>query len=751
MRQGTALRQKDGCNHPMYLKTLELNGFKSFAKSTVLEFPARVTAIVGPNGSGKSNIKEAVQWALGEQSLKQLRGKRGEDLIWSGSPRIPRLGRASVTLAFDNAVRAAPIDFDEISIMRTIFRDGVGEYFLNASPVRLKDIVQMSAHMGMGEINHNIIGQGEVDRILLCSAQERKQMLEEAIGLRIYQIRKRETERKLLATEQNLSQAEAILRELAPHLAFLRSQAKRAGQRATFEQELKERHLAYFQSARTRLEKQNTLLNDAVAPLESRHAQILEERKRIEKEIAAAEKKLEDTGRTDEEQRLIALEIKRRSIERDLGRAEGKHDIEREKMRSGHLRTVDMHYVSDEIKTFASEMRNILELEDSFHAVRPQLFVLLEDLERLLGTIEQGTVEETRSQQESETLRLLEEHIAALQNELAIAAGEEERLRGLRKETQHHYRELRERIKTMDAALNTTQKEERDTFIELEHRRMDGERLAMQRAALEQELVRSGLAWSDIPLSKDHADIDETTLLDMKRRIERLQMKLEEIGTIDSETLREYEETESRHTFLAKEIDDLKNASSSFTQLIRELDIHIKKQFTDGIAKISEAFREYFGIIFGGGRAALTLQRQKTKDEGLMAEEGSRGETPEDEYEEGAEISVDLPRKRIKNLAMLSGGERALTSIALLFAMSAVNPPPFLILDETDAALDEANSQRYGALIKELAKKTQLILITHNRETMKSAGVLYGVTVDEHGASKLLSLKLEEAEAYTNR
>ena len=131
----------------------------------------------------------------------------------------------------------------------------------------------------------------------------------------------------------------------------------------------------------------------------------------------------------------------------------------------------------------------------------------------------------------------------------------------------------------------------------------------------------------------------------------------------------------------------------------------------------------------------------------MPAHAGQAGE----ESAEGVEIAVELPRKRIKGLAMLSGGERALASIALLFAISAVNPPPFLILDETDAALDEANSERFGALLKELSKKTQLLVITHNRETMKSAGILYGVTMGHDGVSKLLSLKLEQAEVYTNR
>ena len=140
--------------------------------------------------------------------------------------------------------------------------------------------------------------------------------------------------------------------------------------------------------------------------------------------------------------------------------------------------------------------------------------------------------------------------------------------------------------------------------------------------------------------------------------------------------------------------------------------------------------------------------RRKSEDELEDAEE-SGGEIEEPHI--GVDIDVDLPKKRIKGLAMLSGGERSLTSVAFLFAITAVNPPPFLFLDETDAALDEANSRRYAEILKELSKKTQLIIVTHNRETMRVAGVLYGITMGDEGVSKLLSLKFEEAEVYTNR
>src|SRR3989338_8288107 len=234
----------------MKLKRLELSGFKSFARTTVLEFPVSTTAIVGPNGSGKSNVSEGIRWVLGEQSMKSLRGKRGEDLIWNGSPTLPRMGKGQVTLIFDNKDGKISLDFEEVSIGRKIFRDGVNEYYLNDSQVRLKDIVELIARMGLGEIKHNMIGQGEVDRILLSTPKERRELIEEAIGLKVYQIKKVEAERKLGASKENLKDVESLIRELTPHLKFLKEQAKKAESRQLVSRELKRLEQYYFQRAR---------------------------------------------------------------------------------------------------------------------------------------------------------------------------------------------------------------------------------------------------------------------------------------------------------------------------------------------------------------------------------------------------------------------------------------------------------------------------------------------------------------------
>jgi len=199
-----------------------------------------------------------------------------------------------------------------------------------------------------------------------------------------------------------------------------------------------------------------------------------------------------------------------------------------------------------------------------------------------------------------------------------------------------------------------------------------------------------------------------------------------------------------------REIADLEASVSKLQQLITELNTQLNERFITGIDKIGIEFNRFFALMFGGGEAKLLQVKPKVKitkkDINEFGEEiDVDDEADDEEAQEGVELDVKLPNKRVRGLEMLSGGERALTSIALIFAMSQVNPPLFIILDETDAALDEANSRRYGDMISALSEKSQLILITHNRETMSRAGILYGVTMGADGISKLLSVKFEEA------
>jgi chromosome segregation protein len=219
--------------------------------------------------------------------------------------------------------------------------------------------------------------------------------------------------------------------------------------------------------------------------------------------------------------------------------------------------------------------------------------------------------------------------------------------------------------------------------------------------------------------------------------------------------MKEAEESEQRFDFLTKQLSDLEKASVDLKMLIKDLDQRIHEDFKKAFHTISEEFNNYFRLMFGGGKAKLSLEVKKPPalvegennesvptEEKPASAEASAGKKPDD-LDIGVEVDVNLPRKRITSLEMLSGGEKTLVSLAALFALIAVSPPPFLILDEIDAALDEENARRFAELIQQFRNKTQFVIVTHNRATMEAADVLYGVTMGEDGVSKVLSLKLE--------
>ncbi|TSC78353.1 MAG: Chromosome segregation protein SMC [Parcubacteria group bacterium Gr01-1014_33] len=764
----------------MYLKKLELSGFKSFAKKTTLEFPSRITAVVGPNGSGKSNIVEALRWVMGEQSMKSLRGKKGEDLIWNGSPVSPsggpgisRMGKASVTLFFDNKDGEIPVDFEEVSIARKIFRDGVNEYFINGSHVRLKDITELAARLGLGESKHNIIGQGEVDRILLSSPRERRQMIEEALGLLVYELKKQETEKKLKETEQNKSQAEVLVREITPHLKFLKAQVEKQEMRARLENERTLLEMQYLAAERYELEEMKAAIANRVEPVDRRQRDIRKEIILFEKERAELEAHIRREADMRRGMRQeVTLEDRRRACERELGRLEGKREAAAVAAAAEVPRVwmVDTEYIKEEVKEILQEMRAVLEGKERIDGIRAQLLSLVEDIEKFLEDVGRGPSSKSDKQEphESDEVRALTLDMEALGREIKKIGEELGAYHEVRKKREDAERGALSRIKEIDRLLKQKTEEERETALERERIAFEEREFRARQEAYERARANCNGTEEETAHSEREGH-ESLSSAEIKRKIERISIRLEGTTGADEQTLKEYHTLHSRHEFLKKELDDMSRASQSLRALVRELDSHIREDFKEGFAKIKSAFHEYFQIIFGGGKATLKITNYKPRNTTSATAFGGRNEVAEVdirgksqmtnaeeggtdvEAENGVEIEVSLPRKRIHGLQMLSGGERALTSVALLFAFISVRPPPFLVLDETDTALDEANTGRFSALLKELSRKTQLVVVTHNRETMKCAQVLYGVTMGEDGVSKFLSLKFDEAEAYAGR
>ena len=228
----------------MFLKQLDIIGFKSFADRVSIDFIPGVTAVVGPNGSGKSNILEAVRWVLGEQSAKSLRGGKMEDVIFNGSDSRKPLNYAGVTLTLNNENKVLPIDYSEVNVTRRVYRTGESEYFINKQQCRLKDIIELFMDSGLGREAFSIISQGKIDEILNNKAEDRRTIFEEAAGVLKYKTRKKKSEIKLDETAENLNRVNDILHELESQLEPLKSQASIAKDYLEKKKELKANEVA---------------------------------------------------------------------------------------------------------------------------------------------------------------------------------------------------------------------------------------------------------------------------------------------------------------------------------------------------------------------------------------------------------------------------------------------------------------------------------------------------------------------------
>jgi chromosome segregation protein len=229
-----------GTGYTVYLKRLEMVGFKSFAVRTVLEFSTGITAVVGPNGAGKSNVADAVRWVLGEQSMRQLRGKRSEDIIFSGGHGKAPLGLAEVSLTIDNNTGWVPSEYSEITVTRRSYRSGENEYLINKQKVRLKDVVLLLAQARIGHDSYTVVGQGLIDAALSLRAEERRGLFEDAAGIRPFQVQRTDAENRLRQTEQNLDRLRDIVSEIEPRLEPLAEQARRAVESRQLNSELQE-------------------------------------------------------------------------------------------------------------------------------------------------------------------------------------------------------------------------------------------------------------------------------------------------------------------------------------------------------------------------------------------------------------------------------------------------------------------------------------------------------------------------------
>ena len=431
----------------MYLQKLEVHGFKSFAQSATLEFQRGISAVVGPNGSGKSNIADALRFVLGEQSMKSIRSKKSEDLIFSGSTKRARMNMASVALHFDNHDHMFPIDFTTVVIQRKIFRDGENQYYINGAQVRLKDLTELIAKAKLGLKGYTIINQGMGDAILESSPKERKEIIFEALGLKEFQLKRADAIAKLSHTHVNLEKAEGITREIEPHLKFLKRQAEKIEERQELEEKLRTLERMYMH---TRLRAVDAALDQRKQQAGAHERRIVELREAID----AISLKLDTQGEgvthsfegvSHLEAELMKEEVQRNSVEREIGKIEGM--IAALEGAEERFVALDVGYVREKLEQLNNNLADALH-SDSHDALRSAVHEFSQKLNALLHEVRSGNVSVKADQKAVDKSHQLRE--------------EGRRLSGLLEESGKRVREIKEQMRGIYAAHDA---EKEKTFV----------------------------------------------------------------------------------------------------------------------------------------------------------------------------------------------------------------------------------------------------------------------------------------------
>jgi chromosome segregation protein len=912
----------------MFLKSMDLYGFKSFADKTQINFEPGITVIIGPNGCGKSNVVDAIKWVLGEKQAKNIRGDKMEDIIFAGTEQRKQLSLSEVFVTIDNSNRLLEFDSDSVTVGRRIFRDGESEYLINKSPVRLKDVEKLFMDTGIGKSSYSVMEQGKMDLILSTKPEDRRYIFEEAAGISKYKFQKKESLKKLTETSDNLERINDIIKEIEREKDFKSKQAettkvyislkgeladldikincmryqdlsrkqakiqddieKHNRERASISArvsttsadnekddkrkndiqhqlfELEKRLHAYrirVEDIDVKTEKNKVLIEeekslrkgveDKIAERNKNLDRLLDEKKKAELSGVEIGRKIEDDKQklaaffTTRKRKIDSIHASRDSIEEKKGsikEAEGalknhralledvirklvdaiekrKAELEGSEQERSQVRRVIDERISaaeDALRKAAAEIRggmadraldilasidmvslknDILKFEgyeDGFRSIlfdKTGIHAEKEDLDRKIRDLIEGidrlrneiAALEAHIQHEQVELEDVNQMITRIEKDLSRNENErdwiEKHLQSLgsqivdfRKQIEHYGGEIHRAEKKIED-LTSEIREWDQRLIEFNER---SESLLKEIAALtekrvgiestiherknvarkdEEELQRvvekiTNLDKSQVELIFKKNSIEEHLWIEYEKKIEDimnlnvrdaqidsltvrsqdLKKQIQDLGPINNLAIEEYRNLKKRFEYYIKQKKDIEKAREDIFAVIEDINRTSIEMFMDTFKSIQKNFSDIFRQLFEGGDAAIELDDMSNV------------------LECGIEVLIRPPGKKLKSINLLSGGERALTAIALLFATYMVKPSPFCFLDEIDAPLDEQNVGRFVRLLKEFARGSQFIIVTHNKKTMSIGETLYGVTMEEPGISKLISVKMDKIE-----
>jgi chromosome segregation ATPase len=738
----------------MHLKRLIMKGFKSFERPVELDFTAGISVIVGPNGSGKSNIVDALLWVMGEQAGSILRTRDMHDLIFSGSQTRSALGRTEVEIIIDNSDATLNLDFSEVSIRRVLFQSGASEYFINQQPVRLLDIQELLSDFNLGKTMHTVVGQGRLDQILNASCQTRREFVEEAAGILKYRQRKDRALRKLEQMEPNLVRIEDLLDELSRQSGQLAKQAKMAENAATIERELlatRARLLAddFFRYQHLLSQEQTKIqhLTEQIHKLQSDNGQTESQIETLKVQLAASDPELQSLTAAYHELRAlreryqgyVSLLTERINYFETASRVPPSLSSEFQ----GKVRVWDTQVYLANTDLIAEQLAHQQPEWLVFSAESGQFFGSLERaLPDLMGFTAKNVADSAPTTQVAlaqwvnylPELKLAVQHLQTVLLELSQSIEQANTL------SQQNYTVITEQnsqVQRLVAESKIQLSEINQAKDKLHNLELAAQGIQFNFEQLRETLQSLHISESD--LADKYHPTQPFEVLDFRSgkftletfdrdvlhdRLKRLQGQLVKLGKVNPLAVEEFQSLTERRDFLATQLEDLRQTRTSLLDLVSQVDAKVVEIFEPAFLDTQSAFAHIVSRLFPGGRGKMFLSDAN------------------DLLNSGIELQVQPAGKRVKHLSLLSGGERTLSALALMLAIFMARPSPFYVLDEVEAPLDEANLNRLLEIFQELARDSQLILITHQKPTMVIADVLYGISMNSAGISRIISHKL---------
>jgi chromosome segregation ATPase len=760
-----------------------MKGFKSFPERTTLEFSPGVSVIVGPNGSGKSNITDAVLWALGEQSPGAIRGASMQDVISAGGKGVGQRRAAEVEVTIDNSDGRAATEFSEIAVERRLDRSGDSGYRLNGARCRLADVTDVLSDTNLGREMHSVISQGRVETIVHSKPRERRLLVEEAAGLGKHRKRRRRAELKLRSARDNLDRALDVEREARARLRPLKRQAQAAELGARIEREelglraqLVSEELRFGADRAEAAEKAAAKARGVRGKLEEQLAEVAKRRAAAEERFAARDRERTQAWglltKLRGEQERVAVRVANLSSRE----AELEAWLERLRAELGPL-TLDVgdgaapgeraQKLEEELGEIEAGLRSagegfdVARSADAAESAR----------EAALGDVRAGAERASRHARRAEGLlgerhrealrarltageQLLEDVRAARAAAEAVGAAIRARVDGIERKVvggQDDGDEIAETLRACSQQEFELQTQMKETSDELTRAEVEAAHLGDRRAEAARELAAiAEKLGEEIPPAEEA--LSDEARADIDRRLERLDRRRAQIGPVNPLAEQEYEEAREHVEALQVQREDIERSMRELESLIRDIDEEIERAFEETFEATAKNFEEMVEHLFPGGRGRLrrvSLRPVRDDERPAGEQEAPTDAEPEPEEEEeeqrdeqGVEIEVTPAGKSTRKLQLLSGGEKSLVALAFVFAVFLARPCPFYILDEVEAALDDANIDRFLQLIRRFSDRAQFVIVTHQKRTMDAADVLYGVSMGGDGVTKIVSKRL---------